>query len=257
MDKKLFALSLISLIGCSTLQRGLIKDTNYQRPSISYSTPDHIRKHELRKVTNLDSLYSLERVVINGNDLYVQQNNRKRESELDFYLVRFEDHRKILNSLENEAQITSDFLYLPTQFKVKITENGKEVEKPARKMPLKNEGNFSISAKITRYDTSNLDLGIIKENQKDTAFKIKTIAIKNEEYYTPVVEDSQLANQDALNFYIADVENTIKEIDSNGNITLITDNGIFHPLKISRKDYESRPLKSAKETIGQASQPSN
>ena len=253
--------SLFVAAGCA--QHGLISETDFQRTSVSYKTPNSVKGHELRRATEKDAKYNLERVVIKENDLYVENNRFRNEGELDFYFTKFEDHHKQMDNSTNETRTTSDFIYIPTQFKVTVDEGGKKVEKPAKKMSLSTQGKYGIKADITRYDTRNIDAGIIREDQSDTKFNIKTQFIKGQEWYVPVVEESQIANPDALPFYMASVVRSVKDIDALGNVTLISEGGVFRAIKMSRKDYEARaqgaPSEKSKTdgNIGQSVSPSS
>lgn len=252
----LTGLALLALSNCASTKKDFITETNYKRPSVYYQTSNNLKGAELRQVTNRDSKYSLERAVINGNDLYIEKNKNKLPDELDILFIRYEDHSKIVDDKKRETKITSETFFIPKQVMVEDESAEKKTPpklKKATRDQLVTEGKYGIKTQTSNYDTREIQTGIINETQDNTKFKIKTIVIDNKEWYVPHVEEAKMNDVHALNFYMIPVDETKKEIDSQRRITLINErDGIFRPVEISRKDYEARK-KDEKKEIGQTS----
>jgi len=220
-------------VGCVTTpykptQRGqLITQTSYQRPSVQLSTPEHIKGHELRRVTERDSSYSLEEVILHGKRMYVQENVSKQEGELDFTLVLYDDHRRRIDNKTGKLEMTSDSLYIPT------LQSGTRTR-------LRAYGRYALRADMTSFDIANIGAGVARTSQNDAQFQVKTIFVNGKEFYAPIIMASRRKDANSLPFWLIGVDGTIVEIDSKGQIVLENTNGRFRPKKITRKAYEQR-----------------
>jgi len=226
--------SLILLANGCAPERGLITGPFSKREPILLASPANIKGNEPRRVTENDSPYNLERVVINGHDLYVEKNTKKQEDERDFYFIEFMDHRKILNNRGKEIGITSDIIYIPTEVKT-----GDEIPK---RITYAAEGRFGKKARITQYNLENIETGIIKETQKDTRYKLGTEFVAGNEWYVPRVEEEKMRESNALPFYMMYFPSSQKEIDANGAISIKNELGFYRPMAVSRQDYEKREI---------------
>lgn len=242
----LTGLALLAASCVSPTKEGLVTDTDYQRPIVYHSTSGNIKGAELKKVTNKDSRYSLERIVINENDLYVESNEYATNNEKNILFRKYGESEKIIDDEERKTTVTSDFMYIPTRLGTKETDPilCDCPERKITRLALSDSGRFAIKAQIKKYDLSGVQAGIIGETNKGDSFNIRTMIINGEEFYTPAIEDSALNNLDipeGLSFYMLPVKGTKKGIDSNGRLVLINENGeIYRAIKIKRSDYDSR-----------------
>jgi len=243
------ALTGLALLAASCVlptKEGLVTDTDYQRATVYHSTPYNIKGAELKKVTNKDSIYNLERIVINENDLYVESNKYATNKEKNIIFRKYDESEKIIDDGERKTIVTSDFIYVPTRLGTKETDPilCDCPERKITRLALSDAGKFAVKAQIKKYDVSGVQAGIIGETNKSDSFNIRTMVINGEEFYTPAIEDSALNNKDipeGLSFYMLPVKGTKKGIDSNGRLTLINEEGeIYKPIKIERADYDSR-----------------
>lgn len=101
-------------------------------------------------------------------------------------------------------------------------------------------GKYGKRAQIKEYNTKDITTGVIKENQDDALYNLRTIKINGKEWYVPVVENTSLNDPNALPFYMMEVERTIKIITPDGEIRLRNENGFYKPIKIIKTDYEVR-----------------
>ena len=226
---------LVGLVGCGN-SRGLVSKTNYQRDSVRLETPGHISGHELRDVSEKDNKYKLEEVVAHGQRLFVGDNSYNEDNELDFTLVKYEDHSRIIDRGSKIIEITSDKLYIPTAMQ-------KGDNSPARIFNFDTEGDYALRADITQFNTAGIQTGIIRTDQRDAGINIKTIEIGKREFYLPRAnseETTNLSNQNVLDFYLIPVDGTTIEISSDGRISLISLSGIYRPVEISRDNFEEK-----------------
>lgn len=232
----LTGLALLALSSCASPKKGLITETNYQRSPVYHQTLDNLKGAQLRQVTDNDSKYVLERVVINGNDIYILNNEYKKDGELEFRLTKYEDHKKLIDDKEKKTEITSNNFYVPN----KVTRKVDNKEVPAREITLSTTGKFAKKAKIKKYETNELETGIINEEETDILYNIRTIVINGKEFYVPRVENDKINDSDSLPFYIMPINGTKKIINAEGEITLRNEDGFYRPKKISKNDYEAR-----------------
>src|SRR3989338_8152053 len=144
----LVALTLTS--GCKQ-QYGLVGEKEYTSPrgSVQLSTDENPKRHKLKRVTNDDSKYELESIVINGKRYYTIKNDYKKEDEADVILIRYEDHQLIRNTEEKKASLHSETLYIPALTR-------------GHRGSFATEGKYGIKAQIKKYDISNIDSEIIR-----------------------------------------------------------------------------------------------
>jgi hypothetical protein len=220
------------------VERGITTETNYQRNSSNLEVPEQIRGHGLKNVTEKDSTYSLEEVILNEERMYVVENPNAKETELGFAFVLYEDHSRRIENSEGNLEIISNVMYIPT---LKTKSNGELVNK----MSLSTGGKYGINAAMTSFDTENVYSGIVKTTNLDSSFQVKTVEIDETEFYTPIVKNSKINDEKALPFYLMPVDNSIIEIDANGKITLEHSEGLYRPVQINRKKFEQRVPKES------------
>ncbi len=237
----LTGLALLTVSSCAP--RGLITEPSHVRNVENYETPNNVKKHELWKTRNSDTSYNLERVVINGNDLYVAPNRLFYENELGILLVKHGDHRKEVDLINKRTTIVSDVYYIPE--KVQIDETSKKL---ATEIPLSIEGKFGKKAQIKQYDTKNVVTGIVYETEGDTIYSLRTIKINGKEWYIPIVETNKVDDPDALPFYMIEVEGSKRIIKPTGEITLVNENGFYRPKKVTIEKYSERKPKESEQT---------
>jgi len=239
-------LALSALEGCSSVQRTtapekgqVMNQIDYRRSPIAYSTPGNQTGHELRRVTEQDTQYALEGIVIHGKAMYEQENVLKKPGEFQSYFVLQEDRHLVLDSLNHVVGETSEFIYIPT-----IVNN--KSNQPASKITLRTDGLYGVRANMTEYPTEGVETGTFHETQNDARHNIRTITIGTNileepmEWYVPRVEEGG-ESPNALSFYMMQVDGTTKDIAPNGKIMLISTSGILRPMKISRETYNKRP----------------
>ncbi len=230
------ASTLITGSACAPT-RGLITESNFKREPTYLNSPDNIKGNEPRRITQKDTPYNLERVVINGHDLYVEKNHKKQEGETDFYFIRFQDHVKELDANWKRIDTTAETLYIPT--KVYITDKVTNTVSLAKKITYTTEGQFAKRAEITKYNVENIETGIIKETQEDTRHKEGTQKIAGYEWHVPRVEKDKMSEK-ALPFYMMEVRDSKKYINANGEISLSSDFGFYRPVAVTRTSYDAR-----------------
>lgn len=247
----MLAVSAVST-GCATTsrayqtQRGLITQTTFQRTPVIHTVPRNIKGHELRRVTEQDSRYSIEGVVLHGKPMYEQENTYQQNGEFHTYFVLKKDHLKDIDDEAGETgktSIESERLYIPTLVKSNSGE-------PLRTLPLNPTGRFAVKAKVTHYDTRGVQTGIFIETQDDMKINIKTMTLGGVEFYVPAVEPKELKRLagfakkrqplPAFDFYMLPKEGTKRKQADNGEVTLWSRQGMFRPLMVTRKDYEAR-----------------
>ena len=243
MKNRLASLTLAGIvssgIGCASsnkvpqLERGLTTETTYQRNPTNLEVSKQIGGHELKRVTERDSIYSLEEVILHGDRMYVEENPNAQENELGFAFVLYEDHSRRIGNADGNLEITSNKMYIPT---LKIKSNGEMADR----ISLSTKGKYSLNADMTSFDTENVHGGIAKTTNQDSPFQIKTMEIDGMEFYTPIVKNSKINDQNALPFYLMPVNNAVIEINAQGKITLEHSEGIYRPKIITREKFEQR-----------------
>jgi hypothetical protein len=242
------SLLLPSCASTSEENRGLV--TSPQNPSRSAKNLDFnvYKQNEPMSEESSEYNFSLERIVLHGDQYFVQENTFQRPNEASFYLIKNED---ALISLE--GKISADNLYIPTRQTKKETRGSLTVEVPFTTARLESSGKHGIKAKMRSYDTSDVQTGIIESGSEDIEFQIKTLSVgyndingkrKSEEFYVPIVLDNngiKDLNPDFLPTYLLSADNTTINLKTDGEIILKnTDSGILRPKRISFEDWEKR-----------------
>lgn len=252
MKSSMKTLATIALAGASTLtactpQRGLQTEPDYTRASRSYSTPDNVKGARLSHVTNGDSTYKLESVVIAGNHLWPEANLYPEDGEFEKGLfIRNEDYSHIRSDAGKTMMGDSDrVLYV-----LKPVRN--DEGNLATQVTFSPTGKFAVKARVTNYDVSDVQTGIIRETEEDVKFDIKTIKTFGVEWYVPLVNTNQIVPTPAdgsapaaLNNYMVMKDDALREeIDrETGMITLTTAPGhIFRATAITLEEYKQRAL---------------
>jgi hypothetical protein len=218
------------LVGCTN--SGLITDPTYSRKSSEYSTPESQKEMGLGKVTNRDAKYTLERLVIGGEEYDVNKNAFAQGRELPFYMIRKQDSHIQLNEAGKTTTSTAEFMYIPKQ----VVVNGL----PAHTAKFRTDGPYGIKASLTDHKSKEVGVGLIRETEKDIQFKIKVVKINGEEWYLPQAPAREEKDQNALPFYMIPVQGTTVDIArADGAVTLISSRGIFHPEKVTSEQYNT------------------
>jgi hypothetical protein len=222
----------------STERGQVISQTNYQRPSVQYTSPGNQTGHELRRTTEQDTHFALEGIVVHGQAMYEQENIRRQLGEFQSYFVLREDRSLILDDLDHVVGETSESIYIPT-----IVNNSSG--QPASRITLRSDGPYGIRANMTQFQTDGVETGIFHETHNDIGHNIKTITFGTNaqgepmEWYAPRVETGG-DSPEALGFYMMQVSGTAKEISPEGTITLDSTSGILRPTRVSRETYNQR-----------------
>ena len=252
MRKNLLAIvgaaSLAVLSGCatsssrhSTMPRGLTTETDYQRHPIKLATPFNVKGGELRRVTNNDYRYALESQVVHEEEYDVQPNRYQGQNEEAIILIKSNESREVPDEKSKTLIVEADTIYIP---QIVNAPDGK----PARRIPLSNDGPYGVSVKFTKYDLKNVQTGIIRKTQEDAQFEIKTMTLGFDgegrpiEWYIPKVERNSAADADALPFYMIRKETAFPPIlnRKTEQVELATLEGIYRPRAVKISDYDLR-----------------
>ncbi|MEK6898954.1 MAG: hypothetical protein AABW79_02560 [Nanoarchaeota archaeon] len=242
MNRKVMAIGLASLIaGCTSTKKSsessnVVFDTAHQRTPTDAEVIRHVYGHELRQANEKDIQYNLEEIALYGERMYAENNIGQTDNQLDFVLVRPKESERHINA-NGLVEIVSDFVYIPTQ---EINDHNQNVTR----INLSTEGPYAIRANLTQFDLPrNKPIGVIKESNEDAKFNIRTVIIKDKEYYVLAVESAKTADPEALPFYIMPHEGTTQIInEETGKMSLKNVNGFFRPRKTKITDYQEAML---------------
>ena len=108
---------------------------------------------------------------------------------------------------------------------------------------------------VSNPDLENVQTGVFFSTQEDYPYKIKTVILNGQEFYTPAVRDNdQSADGSELDFYLMSKSGTQREISPSGKITLIGKGNLFRPRKIDSASYQQRKKEHLKESDGDVGQ---
>lgn len=218
-------------------------DRTYQRTPVGLDTPGLGRGHELRRVTQNDNPYDLEGPVIHEEAIYEFANDLAKPGEFSSYMVLRDHHSRIPNRNAGELEITSWFIYIPT--------NVLDGEEAAHTLRLSMTGKYAQRSKLRKIDTSGMQTGTFKESHLDQPIDLETITFGRTpegepiEWYAPRVED-EAEGDGNLPFYMIRVDGTGYEINDDqsspnfGQITLRSESPIMKPMKVLRSIYKLR-----------------
>lgn len=235
---KVTALGLVLYGGVGCVQHGIREETPEEFPKKTYNITNRTEIGKPRIVTHQNTKYQDERIVLNGEDLYIRKNDHWQEDEEDFYFVRFKEHFRERENEKGTADISSKNIFIPKKEKKAGTFT--------KKATYVKDGKFAKKAEITHYPIENLENNVIAETEEDTKFNLPSRDINGRHFYTPIViEDPPTPNH--LGFYLIEKDFAKERTYHNGTIEVITNEGIFIPIQIERSIYEMRQKKEKPE----------
>lgn len=218
---------------------------SYQRPQVQLNTPENIKKHELRRITEQDSPYNLEGVVICGTPFYEIPNKRNNLNEYHTTIVLKKDCVKEIDRDGKKLNFSYKTVYIPILAEDSETDDGKK-----HKFTFRKDGDYAVNATSQKLNTQRIETGIFREVQDNATFSIRTITLGGEEFYVPYAKKEELKeliekerngeSLDRLKFSMIPVNGTKLIIADDGEISLWSERGIYVPRKTSKEDFNTK-----------------
>lgn len=231
--------------GCMTpdsTPQGRIDTRITQRDRIErYTSMDNLKGAGLGEYNLRNKRFNLEASIINGEGYFVSRHltpinteDGKPLAELPFVVYRESETSRVVDPITQDVQLSPEKVIILELWKDEKGEPRKEAE-------FESEGPYGIKARVPEVNSEGVRNGVLRTSQRDYNLHIATGIIDGMEFYTP---------KRGKNEFAAIMRDRAKtKISPEGEVTLVTDSGIYIFREMSISDYTTLINQRQKERI--------
>lgn len=244
-------ISLASLVGCASThkeQRGISTEPRQEAKPTAYAGPNIMKDLAVGRVTNKESKYNEKAEIIWGTPYFSKPNQYQKPNELGLMIYALNETSRETDRDNKTIAHDPVLFYIPKQVTL---ENGQ----PASEVILDSSGPRGLKAKRKKYDTANIQTGVLSLTEEDEKFGLETVLFNKQEFYVPLIPQNQTEELTATPFFMIPAKGAKIITSPNGTISIRNPGNIYWPIANSPSYYGER--KTAEEKVKELMQQLN